>query len=64
MFDGRKRALAITRPGRELLAEAADELAIVDAQFADVAGEDVIRALAELAPPNLTAIEIALRRLG
>jgi DNA-binding MarR family transcriptional regulator len=64
MCDGRKRALTITRAGTELVAEASDELAVVDAQFLERVGEDVVGALAELAPPNLTPIEMAFRWLG
>jgi hypothetical protein len=36
----------------------------VDAQFTDRAGEEVIQALAELPPPNLTPLERALLRLS
>jgi DNA-binding MarR family transcriptional regulator len=64
MFDGRKRALWITRSGAELLAEAADELAVVDAQFLEHIGEEVIQALAQLPPRDLTPVEAALRAAG
>jgi DNA-binding MarR family transcriptional regulator len=63
-YDGRQRLLDTTRAGAELVAEAADEIAIVDAQFTDRVGEKVIQALAELPPPNLTPIERALLRLS
>jgi DNA-binding MarR family transcriptional regulator len=64
MWDGRQRVLCVTRAGVELLAEAADELAAVDAQFLDRVGEDAVKALGELAPPNLNAVEQALRAAG
>jgi DNA-binding MarR family transcriptional regulator len=63
-YDGRQRLLDTTRAGAELVSEAADEIAIVDAQFTDRAGEEVIHALAELPPPNLTPLERALLRLS
>jgi DNA-binding MarR family transcriptional regulator len=63
-FDGRQRALHVTLAGTELVAEAADELATVDAQFSECVGEDVVKALAELPPPRLTSIEQALRTAG
>ena len=64
MFDGRRRALWITRAGLELLAEASDELTGVDAQFTERLGEDTLAALAELPPPRLSAIEHALLAAG
>ena len=64
MFDGRRRALWITRAGVELLGEASDELTGVDAQFTERLGEDTLAALAELPPPRLSAIEHALLAAG
>jgi MarR family transcriptional regulator, lower aerobic nicotinate degradation pathway regulator len=63
-FDRRRRALYVTPGGSELLAEAADELAAIDAQFADKVGEEAIRALSELPPPRLTPVEEAMRAAG
>jgi DNA-binding MarR family transcriptional regulator len=63
-YDARERRLGPTQAGAELLAEAADELSCVDERFAECIGEEVLRQLAELPPPTLTAVEQALRALG
>jgi DNA-binding MarR family transcriptional regulator len=64
LWDARKRVLRITLAGAELVAEAADELAAVDNDFLQRAGEDALRALAELLPPELSPVEAALRATG
>jgi DNA-binding MarR family transcriptional regulator len=63
-YDARHRRLCPTQAGAELVAEASDEVATVDAQFLERIGEDSLTALAELPPPTLTAMERALVNLG
>jgi MarR family transcriptional regulator, lower aerobic nicotinate degradation pathway regulator len=58
-FDGRVRLVCITRAGAELVAEAADELECIDHRFREHLDEEALKRLAELAPPNLTAMERA-----
>ena len=64
LFDGRQGALYVTRAGAELVGEAADELAVIDAEFVDRVGEAGIKALAEIPPPRRTPIESALLPAG
>lgn len=64
LWDARKRKLSITQAGVELVAEAADELAAVDDQFLERTGEESIQALAELLPPELSPVELAIRAAG
>jgi len=56
-----RRTVHITRAGAELLAQAAEELAVVDRRFHECLDGDAVRALAELPPRELTPIELALR---
>lgn len=62
--DGRRRALYATAAGAELAAKATEELVAVNARLVTRVGEDAIRALSELAPPNLTPVEESLRAAG
>lgn len=64
LFNARERALYVTRAGAELVAEAADELGAIDAQFVERVGEDAITALSELPPAVLSPLETALRAAG
>jgi DNA-binding MarR family transcriptional regulator len=60
-WDGRKRRLSITGAGAEIVAEAADELGAVEHSFIERVGEEAIQTLAELLPPDLSPVELALR---
>ena len=64
LYDPQRRALYITRGGGDLLADASTELARIDARFRRLVGQDVIQALGELPPPELSAIEQALLAAG
>jgi DNA-binding MarR family transcriptional regulator len=62
--DGRQRALYTTPAGADLAVRAAEAVATRGARFAAHVGDGAIRALAELAPPNLSPVEAALRAAG
>jgi DNA-binding MarR family transcriptional regulator len=62
--DARRRDLYVTGTGAELTARGASALAKVDGPLAAHLGDEAIRALATLAPPNLTPIQTTLRALG
>jgi DNA-binding MarR family transcriptional regulator len=63
MRDLRRRLVAITREGAELLAEAADEVSAVEAECLEHVDEAQCRRLAELAPEPLSPIEENLRKM-
>ncbi|HEX6460758.1 MAG TPA: MarR family winged helix-turn-helix transcriptional regulator [Thermoleophilaceae bacterium] len=62
--DARRRDLYVTAAGAELMVSGITALARVDARLAAHIGDDAIRALPTLAPPNLTPVQTALRALG
>jgi DNA-binding MarR family transcriptional regulator len=59
--DGRRRLVCATRAGAELLGEAADEVAGIEALCLTHMTEELQARLAELPPPDLTPVEEALR---
>jgi DNA-binding MarR family transcriptional regulator len=60
-FDGRRRVLGLTEAGVELLAEAADEVAGVEALCLEHVTEELCARLAELPPEVLSPVEETLR---
>jgi DNA-binding MarR family transcriptional regulator len=64
MFHPARRALYITDTGAGVLAEATRALAPVERRLRKAAGDDALRALAELPPRDLSPVEMALRAAG
>lgn len=64
LFNPGRRALYVTRKGVQLLAEAADDMALIDAHFREHVDGGSIQALSELPPRSLSPIELAIRAAG